>query len=213
MLLEKERKLVVEYGKKLIDSGLTKGTGGNISIINREKGLFCISPSGIDYYKTEASDVVVMNLDGEIVDGDKKPSSEKEMHRQVYLNFNEANAVVHCHSVYATALSTLRENLPASNYQIAVAGGEDVVCAEYQTYGTKEIAMAAVKALEGRKACLLANHGLLTYGKDIQNAFSIARTIEECTMTYMIARTIGEPVILPTDEIDRMLVNFGHYGQ
>lgn len=213
MKLQKERELVVEYGKKMITEGLTQGTGGNVSIYNREEGLWCISPSGIDYFQTKPEDVVVLDIEGNIVEGDKKPSSESEMHRLIYVNYPQANAVFHCHSTYATALSILREELPASNYLVADAGGNNVRCAEYATFGTKEIGENAVKALEGRRACLLANHGQITFSNTIQSAFGVARMVEQCSETYLIARAAGKPVILPDEEMELMLEKFQWYGQ
>lgn len=213
MLMEKEREEIVEYGKKLITSGLTTGTGGNISILDKEKDYFAISPSGIDYFDTKLEDVVVMDLEGNIVDGDRKPSSEYEMHRYIYKSFREAKAVVHCHSTFATVMATVREDLPASNYIIADAGGKDVRCADYKTFGTVDIAKEAVKALEGRKACLLANHGQITYGKDISSAFNLALTIEQLSKIHVLAKAIGEPVILSDSEIENILSRFRTYGQ
>ena len=214
MLLGKERKQVVEYCKQLITHGLTKGTGGNISICNREKGLFAISPSGIDYFETEPEDVVVMNLKGEIVDGKRKPSSEHELHRIFYENRPDINAVVHTHSVYCTVLAVLREELPASSYLVAFAGGPNVRCADYASFGTRELAEFTYKAMEGRNAVLMANHGLLAGGEDILNAFNIAEQIEGCAEVYVKARMIGKPVILDNDEMSTMVDRFLHsYGQ
>lgn len=213
MKLQKERELVVEYGKKMINEHLTQGTGGNISIYNREEGLWCISPSGIDYFETKPEDVVVMDIDGNIVEGNRKPSSEYEMHRLIYVNYPEANAVFHCHSTYATALSMLGEPLPACSYLIADGGGVDVRCARYETFGTKEIGEAAVEALKGRRACLLANHGQITFAGNIKSAFGVARMVEQVSETYMIARAVGKPQLLDQAEIDRLLVKFVSYGQ
>lgn len=213
MLLQKERELVVEYGKKMITEGLTQGTGGNVSVYNREEGLWCISPSGIDYFETAPEDVVVMDIEGNIVEGNCKPSSEMEMHRLIYMNFPQANAVFHCHSTYATALSILREDLPASNYLVADGGGNNVRCSEYATFGTREIGEAAVKAMQGRRACLLANHGQITFAGNLKSAFGVARMVEQCSQTYLIARAAGVPKILDDEEMERMLVKFESYGQ
>ena len=214
MLLQQEREDVVKYCKMLITHGLTKGTGGNISIFNREQGLFAISPSGIDYFETEPEDVVVMNLDGQVVDGKRKPSSEHELHRIFYVNRPDINAVVHTHSVYSTVLAVLREELPASSYLVAFAGGPNVRCGDYVSFGTKELAEITLKAMEDRNAALMANHGLITGGKDILNAFNIAEQIEGCAEVYVKARMIGKPVILDDDEMAKMVDVFNHsYGQ
>lgn len=213
MLMKRERELVVEYGKKLITSGLTTGTGGNISILDSDSGYYCISPSGIDYFKTTIDDIVVMDLDGNIVEGDRKPSSEYEMHRYIYLNFPEAKSVVHCHSTFATVLSTVREDLPASNYIIADGGGKDIKCADYATFGTVDIAKEAVKAMENRRGCLLANHGQITYGTKVETAFSLALTIEQLSKIHVLSMAIGEPVILSDKEMENILERFKTYGQ
>ncbi len=214
MLLQEEREQVVAYCKKLITQGLTKGTGGNISIFNREKGLFAISPSGIDYFETEPEDVVVMNLQGQVVDGKRKPSSEHELHRIFYENREDINAVVHTHSVYCTVLAVLREELPASSYLVAFAGGPNVRCGEYASFGTRELAEITYKAMKGRNAALMANHGLLAGAGDILNAFNIAEQIEGCAEVYVKARMIGRPVILDEEEMETMVDRFRHsYGQ
>ena len=214
MLLQKEREDVVKYCKMLIEHGLTKGTGGNISIFNREEGLFAISPSGIDYFETEPEDVVVMNLDGEVVDGKRKPSSEHELHRIFYVKRDDINAVVHTHSVYSTVLAVLREELPASSYLVAFAGGPNVRCGDYVSFGTPELAEITFDAMKDRNAALMANHGLITGGKDILNAFNIAEQIEGCAEVYVKARMIGKPVLLDDAEIAKMVDVFNNsYGQ
>lgn len=213
MLLQKEREDVVEYCHKMITAGLTKGTGGNISIYNREQGLMAISPSGIDYFETAAEDVVVMDLDGKVVNGQRKPSSEYELHRIFYAKRQDIAAVVHTHSVYSTVLATLRQPLPASSYLVAYSG-LDVRCADYASFGTRELAECTFEAMRDRFAVLMANHGLLTGSKDIRNAFNIAEQIEHCAEVYVKARAIGQPVILDEDEMKRMIVKFGSfYGQ
>ncbi|MBQ3378277.1 MAG: L-fuculose-phosphate aldolase [Clostridia bacterium] len=213
MLMEKERSLVVEYGKKLITNGLTTGTGGNISIFDSSTGLMAISPSGVDYFETTPADVVVMRAaDHEKLDGDMKPSSEYRLHSIFYQNRPDVRAVVHTHSPYATALATLGEGLPASSYLVAFAG-PDVRCAPYRTYGTAELASAACEYMEGRNCVLLANHGLVAGAGDIKSAFHIAMTIEECCRTYQLARSMGKPLILPEDEMRRLMEKFKSYGQ
>ncbi len=197
----------------LITHGLTKGTGGNISILNREEGLFAISPSGIDYFETEPEDIVVMNLKGEIVDGDRKPSSEHELHRIFYTDRDDIAAVVHTHSVYSTVLATLREGLPASSYLVAFSG-YDVRCAEYASYGSMELAKNTFEAMKERNAAFMANHGLIAGGSDILNAFNIVEQIEQCAEVYVKARAIGTPVLLDHDEMTRMIDSFNNsYGQ
>lgn len=213
MILQKEREDVVKYCQKMIISGLTKGTGGNISIYNREKEMMAISPSGIDYFETAPEDIVVMDIKGKIVDGKRKPSSEHELHRIFYVKRDDIDAVVHTHSIYSTVLATLRQPLPASSYLVAFSG-LDVRCADYASFGSMELAERTFAAMTDRYAVLMANHGLLTGGKDILNAFNIAEQIEHCAEVYVKARAIGQPVILDEDEMKRMVVKFsGSYGQ
>ena len=213
MVLQKERDDVVKYCQMLITHGLTKGTGGNISILNREEGLFAISPSGIDYFETEPEDIVVMNLKGEIVDSNRKPSSEHELHRIFYTDRDDIDAVVHTHSVYSTVLATLREGLPASSYLVAFSG-YDVRCAEYASYGSMELAKNTFEAMKERNAAFMANHGLIAGGSDILNAFNIVEQIEQCAEVYVKARSIGTPVLLDHDEMTRMIDSFNNsYGQ
>lgn len=211
MLMRKEREAIVEYCIKLIEHDLTKGTGGNISIFDREKGLMAISPSGIDYYKTKPEDVVIMDLEGNVVDGDKKPSSEHQLHSIFYLNREDCNSVVHCHSMYAAVLASLRWTLPAAHYMIALAG-KDVRCARYATFGTEELALNAFDAMEDRKAVLLANHGQLAIAPDLPNAFNIAEEIEFCAEIYFKTKCVGEPFILSDEEMEVMAEKFKSYG-
>lgn len=212
MLMKKERQAIVEYGKKLITSGLTKGTGGNLSIFNREKGLMAISPSGIDYFETRSEDVVILNLEGQQVDGDRIASSEYEMHRIFYERREDLDAIVHSHTIFATTLSCLNWDLPAVHYMIALAGA-NVRCAQYATYGTRELAENAFQAMEDRKAVLLANHGILAGSTDLASAFNIVEEIEYCAELYYRAKSIGEPVILGQEEMEVMAEKFKTYGQ
>ena len=140
MLMQEEREQIVEYGKKMSADRLTSGTSGNISIYNAEKGYMAISPSGIGYFDVKPEDVVIMDLDANIVDGDKKPSSEWALHTAMYKTKPECRAVVHTHSMYCTVFATLRQPLRAAHYVIADAGVDEVPCAPYCTYGTPELA-------------------------------------------------------------------------
>lgn len=212
MLLGELREKVVEYGKRLLEKDLTTGTGGNISIYHRESGLMVISPSGIDYMETRANDVVVMNLEGEIIDGDRKPSSEYQLHRIFYRKREDISAIVHTHSIYATTISCMKWDLPPVHYMVAVAG-DNVRCADYATFGTQELAENAFKAMEDRRAVILANHGLLAGAASLEQAFKIAEDIEFCCQLYCRTKSIGEPVIIGQEEMVRMRERFRTYGQ
>lgn len=212
MLLENERKLVVQYGQKLVTARLTSGTGGNISIYNRDLKLMAIKPSGMAYFETKPEDVVVMDLDGNIVDGQRRPSSESTMHSIIYKNRPDVTSVIHCHSMYATTIACMNWDLPAVHYMIGVAG-VNVRCAKYATYGTPELADNCLEAITGRNAALLANHGLIACGQDISSTFSTIEEIEFCCELYYRAKSIGEPVILSDEEMINVMGRFSTYGQ
>lgn len=212
MLLQKEREEIVAYGKKMISSGLTKGTGGNISIFNREQGLVAISPSGLEYYETKSEDVVILNLDGEVVEGERKPSSELDMHLIYYRKREDINALVHTHSPYAKTIASLGWELPAVSYLIAFAG-PNVRCAPYETFGTKQLADAAFEGMIDRRAVLLANHGLIAGANNIKMAFTVAEEIEFCAQIYYQTKSVGEPKLLPEDEMENLAKKFEGYGQ
>lgn len=209
----KEREELVAYGKMMLDRGLTKGSGGNLSIYIREEKLMAITPSGIDYYKTRPQDIVIMDLEGNVVEGALKPSSEHSMHSIFYKNRSDINAIVHFHSVYASVLACLRWELPATHYLIAVSGGDNVRCAKYATFGTDELAQNAYDAMLDRYAVFLANHGMIAGAKDLANAFGKAEEIELCSEIYYRAKSIGEPVMLDKEETENLKYLFGNYGQ
>ncbi|WP_319778588.1 L-fuculose-phosphate aldolase [Maridesulfovibrio sp.] len=212
MLLEKERELVVEYGKKLLESGLTTGTGGNLSIFNREHGLVAISPSGLDYRLSTPEDIVVIDLDGNIKDSERKPSSEYGFHTVLYKKRADINAVVHTHSVYATTVACLNMELPAVHYLVAFAG-KKVPLAPYATFGTPELAENVINTIGNYNAVLLANHGLITVGRGISNAFDAAEELELVARIYIQTLSVGKPVIVPDEEMDKVIDKFSTYGQ
>ena len=213
MLLPQEREHVVEYCRMLSTRGLTKGTGGNISAFNRESMLFAISPSGMDYFVMQPEDVVVLDLDGKIVDGVRKPSSETDMHRLLYIGREDINAVVHTHSTFATTLACLHWSLPALHYLIGFAKSDEVRCTPYAPFGSTELAEAARDGMEGRYAVLLGNHGLLAAGPNMRYAFNAAEEIEFVCELYWRAKCVGNPVILSKDDMNVALEKFATYGQ
>lgn len=212
MWMEKEREALVKYGRKLVEAGLTKGTGGNLSVFHREKGHMAITPSGIDFFEMKPEDIAILDLEGNQVEGERVCSSEWEMHLLQYKTRQDMDAVIHAHTMYATVMACLNWDLPATHYMIAVAG-PDVRCAEYATYGTHELAVNAAKSMEGRKAVILANHGILAGAQDLLNAFNVIEEIEYCAQVYCNARSIGEPVVLPEEEMILMAERFKTYGQ
>ena len=208
MLLEQERIDVVQCGNQLIASGLTTGSGGNVSIFNREAGLIALSPSSISYSEITPEDVVVVNLQGEIVEGTRRVTTELEMHLSVYRSRPDVCAVVHTHSLYATAVSCMGWDMQPVHYMLAMAGTV-VKCAPYATYGTKELADYAVQALEGRGACLLGNHGLLAAGPTLERAFSTAEHLEYVAQLICVTKSLGKPNILSPEEIQIVVDKFG----
>ena len=212
MLLQKEREMIVAYGKRMLSAGLTRGTGGNLSIYDRNLELMAITPSGIPYEEIEAEDIMIMKLDGTIVEGNKTPSSEHAMHEIVYRTREDVGAMLHVHSTFAVTLACLNEDLPAVDYMVAYSRGRSVKCAPYASFGTSDLAVNALKTMGDQNAVLLANHGMNVVGPDLPKAFAIAEQLEFCAELYVRARTIGKPVILPDDEMDQMVERFMRAG-
>jgi L-fuculose-phosphate aldolase len=212
VLLEKERAQIVRFGKKLLAARLTSGTGGNLSILNRERGLIAISPSGVEYEDMVPSDVAVVDGDGTTVEGSRKPSSELDFHRALYSKRSDIQAVVHTHSVYATTMACLRWEIPAVHYLVAFSGHK-VPLAPYATFGTPELARNVAEHIGECNALLLANHGLVAIGPNLDTAFAVADEIELVARIYYQAKSIGEPVILPEEEMSSVIQKFATYGQ
>lgn len=212
MLLAEERQAIVEHGRKLIQSQLTTGSGGNLSIINRAEGLIAIKPSGMDYFLMKPEDVVVVTPSGEIVDGKLAPSSEIRFHLALINHRPDITAVIHTHQVYATTIACLNWELPAVHYLVGFSG-KKVPLAHYATYGTQELSDNIVKAIGSYNACLMANHGIVTVGATIEAAFATADELELVSRLYYQAKCIGEPVILSDEEMVTVCEKFKTYGQ
>lgn len=193
----------------LLESGLNQGTSGNVSI--RVDGGFLITPSGVAPKALTPEMMVKMALDGQY-EGEMKPSSEWRFHLDLYKNRDDCEAIVHTHSTYASALSCLREPLPAFHYMIAVAGGDSVRCAEYALFGTQALSDAVLTAIASRQACLMANHGLIAIGANLEKALYIAQEIELLCQQYLAARQVGEPVLLTDAEMQAVFTQFKGYG-
>ena len=211
------RKTIVERCLQFGPRRLSEGSSGNISLRWRmqhrgtaEDGLL-ITPSGVDYAALAPDMLVWMDLDGNW-SGPLKPSSAWRFHRDIYVARAEAGAVVHAHPTHATALAVQRRAIPPFHYMVAVAGGHDILCADYATYGTEELSRNALTALQGRRACLLANHGLIATGATLDAAFNLALEIEELARQYLLALSTGTPVLLDGAEMDRVLEKFKSYG-
>jgi len=212
MRLENERNAIVEYGRKLITAQLTTGSGGNLSLYNRAEGLLAIKPSGVDYFEMRPEDVVVMDIDGCVVEGDLAPSSETRFHLALLRNRQDINAVVHTHQVYATTIACMRWELPAVHYLVGFSGNK-VPLAEYATFGTQELSDNILRAIGNYNACLMANHGIVTVGATLAAAFATAEELELVSRLYYQTRCMGEPAILPDSEMEVICEKFKTYGQ
>ncbi len=212
MLLAEERELIVKYGKKMIASQLTTGSGGNLSIMNRKENLVAIKPTGVDYLEMKPADVVVVDMDGKVVDGDLLPSSEVRFHLALLAKRSDANAVLHTHQIYATTIACMNMELPAVHYLVGFSGNK-VPLARYATFGTQALSDSIVEAIGNYNACLMANHGIVTVGKDINAAFNTAEELELVARIYCIGKSMGEPVILSDAEMKTVVEKFGSYGQ
>lgn len=190
--------------------GINQGTSGNISVRVPE-GLL-LTPSGLPYDEMEPADIVLMRLDGSH-EGRRKPSTEWRFHRDIIASRPEVGAVVHTHAMFATTLSCLRLDIPAVHYMVAAAGGTTIRCAPYATFGTPELAALALKALEGRSACLLANHGMIALGEDLEQAFDVAVEVEALCEQYLRALQVGEPELLSPQEMKDVFERFRGYGK
>jgi L-fuculose-phosphate aldolase len=216
MLLEREREEIVRACRKLSAAGLVVGTAGNVSV--RVGDLVAVTPSGVDYAELAASDVGVHRLDGAPVEARLAPTSELPLHLAVYGADAGAGAgagtgaIVHTHSVAATAVSTLADEVPAIHYYVAMFGGA-VRVAPYATYGTDELASNAVRALRGRTACLLGSHGAVTTGPDLKAAYDRAVYLEWVCDVYLRAAAAGTPRLLPPGEIEVVAAKLASYGQ
>jgi L-fuculose-phosphate aldolase len=211
MRLHAERQLIAEYGRKLAACGLIRGTGGNLSIFSRSEDLIAISPSGLDYMTITAADVPLVTPAQVLVEGRGKPSTELAMHLIAYARRQDVSAVVHTHSVFATTLACLGWDIPAVHYLIGFAG-TTIPCARYATFGTQELAEAAISAMGSRMAVLLANHGVLAVGKDLRAAFTVAEMVEFCAEVYYRAKCVGRPVLIADAEMEHVLEKFKSYG-
>lgn len=205
------RREIVATVRWLIARGLYAGTSGNVSA--RAAGGLLITPTGVPCDEVDAASIVAMAADG-TARARLAPSSEWRIHRDIYQQRPDVGAVVHTHSTAATALSCLRRAIPAFHYMVAKAGGDDIRCARYATYGTAALSRNALAALDGgRRACLLANHGLLALGADLAAARALAEEVEALCAQYINARAAGRPVVLPAREMKRVRAKFSSYGQ
>jgi L-fuculose-phosphate aldolase len=202
---------VVAACRELARRGLTHGTSGNVSVRRDASSLF-ISPTGLDYEALEPDDVPLLAFDGRWY-GRRRPSSEWRFHRDILHSRGDAGAIVHTHSRCATALACTGRGIPAFHYMVAVAGGSDIRCAPYHTFGSQALSDAAVAALAGRRACLLANHGLIALGSDLAAALAMAGEVENLAAQYCAALALGGVQILDESQMQPVLEKFRTYGR
>ena len=206
------KKQVIEYSIKLNTTNLSPLRSGNLSIrakMDDEEGFY-ITPSGVKYENLTINDIVFLSINKEydnltIVNSSLNPSSEWRFHQDIYKKKPEAKAIVHAHSHHATAISTHQKSIPPFHYMIALMGGDDIKCAEYATFGTKELSRNILKALENRKACLMANHGQIAFGENLSKAFELAQEVENICHQYFLAIKLGEPKNLTFAEMQKIL--------
>lgn len=210
MKYAEQRRDIVKACQDMNRRGINQGTSGNISV--RVKEGFLLTPSGMAYDEMKPADIVLMKADASH-EGKRKPSSEWRFHHALMGKRPEIGAVVHTHSMFATTLSCLGMEIPAVHYMVAAAGGYNIRCAPYATYGTPETANNAVKALQDRNACLLANHGMIVVGPNLKKAMWLAVEVETLAAQYWRALQIGKPNILSKAEIGRVIDKFKSYGQ
>jgi len=204
------RREIIATARRMNALGINQGKSGNLS--HRISEGFLITPTGMDYDMLKPADIVAMSFDGSHR-GPRLPSSEWRFHRDILAARPEVNAVIHTHAMFATTLACLGREIPAFHYMVAVAGGDSIRCAPYATFGTEDLSRHAVEALEGRKACLLANHGMIAIGASLKAALALAVEVETLAAMYWRALQVGEPNLLDAAEMARVLGKFRTYGQ
>ena len=214
----KEKEEVIEYSIKLNSTNLSPLRSGNISVRGIQDDIegFFITPSGKKYETLKVEDIVFLSLNDKkdflsCFNSGKNPSSEWRFHQDIYKNKRKARAIVHAHSPHAAAVSAHGKPIPPFHYMIALAGGEDIKCSEYATFGTNELSMNIIRALENRKACLMSNHGQVAFGDDLSKAFELAQEVENICHQYIIALKMGEPKILSFVEMQKILEKVKNY--
>ena len=211
--MKKLRAQVIKYAKKLNITNLSTLRSGNVSLRVKEKNIngFYITPSGTKYSSLKPKDIIFVSLDGRFDEKKGKPSSEWRFHQDIYVNKKDAKAIVHAHSTCATAVSTHSKTIPAFHYMVGVAGGYDIKCAKYATFGTRNLSKNILSALKNRSACLISNHGQIAFGKNLDNAFELAQEVENICHQYINALRIGKPKTLSKKEMKIVLEKMKNY--
>ena len=207
--MKKLRSEIIKYSQMLNTKKISALRSGNVSV--RFENGFLITPSGVKYSSLKSKDIVFVSLKGNF---DKKkgiPSSEWKFHQDIYLNKKNAKAIVHAHSTNATAVASHNKSIPAFHYMVAMAGGHDIKCAKYATYGTRELSKNILKALKGRKACLISNHGQIAFEENLPKAFELAEEVENISLQYITSLKLGKPKILSLKEMNKVLSKAKNY--
>ena len=205
------RDKLVSTAKKMSMLGLTPGMSGNVSV--RTPSGMLVTPSGMPYADLVPDDAVAVQLDGTVRPGQRAPSTEWQLHRDILASRVDVEAIVHTHSLFSTTLSMLRRPIPAVHYMVVLAGADEIPCAEYATFGSAQLALNTVTALRGGSACLLANHGMVALGSSLDAALRLAAEVETLASQYWHAAQIGQPHVLDRDELARVRARFAEYGQ
>lgn len=205
------RSQLVSTAKQMSQLGLTPGMSGNVSV-RTPQGML-ITPSGMPYGDLVPDDCVDMKHDGTVRPGQKTPSTEWQLHRDILGARQDVQAIVHTHSLFSTTISMLRRPIPAVHYMVVLAGSDDIPCAEYATFGSAQLALNAVSALRGGSACLLANHGMVALGSSLASALKLAAEVETLASQYWHAAQLGSPHVLDGEELTRVRARFAEYGQ
>ena len=200
---------IIKFSKMLNSKNLSALRSGNIS--SRYKDGFLITPSGKKYSSLKNKDIVFVSLDGKFNKKKGIPSSEWKFHQDIYKNKSDAKAIVHAHSTCATAVSTHKRGIPSFHYMVAMAGGHDIKCAKYATFGTRELSKNILKALKGRKACLISNHGQIAFEESLSKAFELAEEVENISLQYITSLKLGKPKILSINEMKKVLSKAKNY--
>ena len=202
---------LIATARRMSELGLAPGTTGNVSV--RTARGFLITPSGLPYDQLRPDDVVEIDHDGEVRPGQRVPSTEWRLHRDLLAARPDAHAIVHTHSLFCTTVACLRRPIPAIHYMVVLAGSDEIPCAEYATFGSTQLALNAVTALRGGNACLLANHGMIALGRTLPEALRLAAEVETLAGQYWHAAQIGTPHVLDHEELARVRAKFAEYGQ
>lgn len=210
------KQTVLDFALKMSRSGMAPATWGNVSAIDRERGVVAITPSGMAYESLSPEDICLIDIQGNSIDKKWKPSTETPLHLVFYRNRPDIGAVVHTHSVYATAFASVGREIPVLIATLASGVGGRVPVAAYQPSGTEEFGTAALSAMGDRTAVLLANHGVVAVGKDLNDAYTVAELVENAAKIAILAWIIGEPAELPQEEVSRLrrkyLTKYGQKG-